>query len=101
MSPARLTERLHFFIAPFTQSMRMNNGGGIKEEGEDIKVLEVSMKDALKMIDDGIIIDAKNHYLIQHLVIKGIVRLSSFSMVDWFFFVRFRARKPVRINRVN
>lgn len=72
MSPGSVTERLHFFIAPFTQSMRVNTGGGVKEEGEDIKVLEVSMKDALKMIDDGIIIDAKTIILIQHLVIKGI-----------------------------
>lgn len=72
MSPGSVTERLHFFVAPFTQSMRVNTGGGVKEEGEDIKVLEVSMKDALKMIDDGIIIDAKTIILIQHLVIKGI-----------------------------
>lgn len=72
MSPGSVTERLHFFIAPFTQSMRVNKGGGVKEEGEDIKVLEVSIKDALKMIDDGIIIDAKTIILIQHLVIKGI-----------------------------
>ncbi|NKI73455.1 NUDIX domain-containing protein [Dickeya sp. CFBP 2040] len=72
MSPGSVTERLHFFIAPFTRDMRVNDGGGIAAEGEDIKVLEVPIKEALEMIDAGTIIDAKTIILIQHLVIKGI-----------------------------
>ncbi len=72
MSPGSVTERLHFFIAPFNHTMRINNGGGVEEEGEDISVLEVPIKHALDMIDNGQIIDAKTIILIQHLVIKGI-----------------------------
>ena len=72
MSPGSVTERLHFFIAPFTHEMRIHDGGGVEEEGEDIRVLEVPIGEALKMIDDGRIIDAKTIILIQHLVIKGI-----------------------------
>ncbi|MDC7868122.1 GDP-mannose pyrophosphatase [Pantoea ananatis] len=72
MSPGSVTERLHFFIAPFTREMRINEGGGLAAEGEDIKVIEVPIQEALAMIDAGIIIDAKTIILIQHLVIKGI-----------------------------
>lgn len=72
MSPGSVTERLHFFIAPFTHDMRIHEGGGVEAEGEDIKVLEIPVKDALEMIDDGRIVDAKTIILIQHLVIKGI-----------------------------
>ena len=72
MSPGSVTERLHFFIAPFTREMRVNEGGGVAEEGEDIKVLEIPMRTALYMIDNGQIIDGKTIILIQHLVIKGI-----------------------------
>ncbi len=52
--------------------MRINEGGGLAAEGEDIKVIEVPIQEALAMIDAGIIIDAKTIILIQHLVIKGI-----------------------------
>lgn len=72
MSPGSVTERLHFFIAPFNHAMRVSDGGGVIEEGEDIKVLEIPMSQALNMIDQGEIVDAKTIILIQHLVIKGI-----------------------------
>lgn len=72
MSPGSVTERLHFFIAPFTREMQINEGGGLAAEGEDIKVIELPINEALAMIDAGIIIDAKTIILIQHLVIKGI-----------------------------
>ncbi|MEH0831963.1 NUDIX domain-containing protein [Pectobacterium cacticida] len=74
MSPGSVTERLHFFIAPYTHAMRIHDGGGLKEEGEDIKVMEIPLKDALQMIDDGQIIDAKTIILLQHVVIKNICK---------------------------
>ncbi|MFP9229337.1 NUDIX domain-containing protein [Pectobacterium cacticida] len=74
MSPGSVTERLHFFIAPYTHAMRIHDGGGLEEEGEDIKVMEVPLKDALQMIDEGHIIDAKTIILLQHVVIKNICK---------------------------
>ncbi|MEH0875111.1 NUDIX domain-containing protein [Pectobacterium cacticida] len=74
MSPGSVTERLHFFIAPYTHAMRIHDGGGLEEEGEDIKVMEIPLKDALQMIDDGHIIDAKTIILLQHVVIKNICK---------------------------
>lgn len=53
--------------------MKITDGGGLEEEGENIEVLELSFNDALSMIDTGEIKDAKTIMLLQHLRIKGIL----------------------------
>ena len=53
--------------------MKITDGGGLKEEGENIKVLELSFEKSLTMIDTGEIKDAKTIMLLQHLRIKGIM----------------------------
>ncbi|OCA71067.1 GDP-mannose pyrophosphatase [Chryseobacterium contaminans] len=73
MSPGSVTEILHFFIAEYSSEMKINDGGGLEEEGEHIEVLELSFDEALKMIDTGEIKDAKTMMLLQHLRIKGIL----------------------------
>nr|WP_314491525.1 GDP-mannose pyrophosphatase NudK [uncultured Chryseobacterium sp.] len=73
MSPGSVTEILHFFIAEYSIEMKMTNGGGLEEEGEDIEVLEISFEKALDMIDTGEIKDAKTIMLLQHLRIKNLV----------------------------
>ena len=66
MSPGSVTERLHFFIAEYEPSMRVSAGGGNADEGEDIEVLEPSIDEALAMIADGRIVDAKTIMLLQY-----------------------------------
>lgn len=73
MSPGSVTEILHFFIAEYSNEMKINDGGGLEEEGEHIEVLELSFDEALTMIDTGEIKDAKTIMLLQHLKIKGIL----------------------------
>ncbi|MFP8892344.1 GDP-mannose pyrophosphatase NudK [Chryseobacterium sp. EZn1] len=73
MSPGSVTEILYFFIAEYSHEMKINNGGGLEEEGENIEVLELSFEESLKMIDTGEIKDAKTIMLLQHLRIKGIL----------------------------
>ncbi|WP_213279699.1 GDP-mannose pyrophosphatase NudK [Chryseobacterium indologenes] len=73
MSPGSVTEILHFFIAEYSNEMKITDGGGLEEEGENIEVLELSFEEALKMIDTGEIKDAKTIMLLQHLRIKGIM----------------------------
>lgn len=73
MSPGSVTEILYFFIAEYSNEMKINDGGGLEEEGENIEVLELSFEEALKMIDKGEIKDAKTIMLLQHLRIKGIM----------------------------
>ncbi|RBY79757.1 GDP-mannose pyrophosphatase [Blastococcus sp. TF02A-26] len=71
MSPGSVTERLHFFAAPYTPADRVSAGGGLVEEGEDIEVLELDVDEALAMVDDGRIADAKTVMLLQWAVLRG------------------------------
>ncbi|WP_027553748.1 NUDIX domain-containing protein [Bradyrhizobium sp. Cp5.3] len=66
MSPGAVTEKMHFFIAEYEPEMRVSDGGGLVHEGEDIEVLELSIDDALAMIPDGRLVDAKTIMLLQH-----------------------------------
>jgi nudix-type nucleoside diphosphatase (YffH/AdpP family) len=66
MSPGSITEKLHFFVAEYDRSMRIGDGGGLAEEGEDIEVLELPIDSALAMISDGRIVDAKSIMLLQY-----------------------------------
>ena len=66
MSPGSVTEKLHFFVAPYEPSMRIGSGGGLAEEGEDIEVLELGIDEALAMVADGRIVDAKTVMLLYH-----------------------------------
>jgi nudix-type nucleoside diphosphatase (YffH/AdpP family) len=70
MSPGSVTEKLHFFVAAHEPSMRIGDGGGLADEGEDIEVLELPIDHAMAMIDDGRIVDAKTIMLLQHAALK-------------------------------
>ena len=70
MSPGSVTEKLYFFVAEYEPSMRVGNGGGIVSEGEDIEVLELSIDEALAMIGDGRIVDAKTIMLLQYAALN-------------------------------
>ncbi len=70
MSPGSVTEKLHFFIAEYDPSMRVGRGGGNPDEGEDIEVLELPIDEALAMIADGRIVDAKTIMLLQYAALK-------------------------------
>ena len=72
MSPGSVTEILHFFIAEYTKKNLLSNGGGVKEEEEDIEVLELLFTDALSMIENGQIRDAKTIMLLQYAQIHGL-----------------------------
>lgn len=65
MSPGSVTERVHFYAAPYTPSARTADGGGVAEEGEDIEVVELALSDALEMCRDGRICDGKTVVLLQ------------------------------------
>lgn len=67
MSPGSVTEILHFFIAEYTKEQKVNEGGGAEHEHENIEVLEMSFNDALAMVNNGEIKDAKTVILLQYL----------------------------------
>lgn len=70
MSPGALTEKIHFFVAEYDPSMRVGAGGGLAHEGEEIEVLELPFDEALAMIDDGRIVDAKTIMLLQYAALR-------------------------------
>jgi nudix-type nucleoside diphosphatase (YffH/AdpP family) len=70
MSPGAVTEKIHFFVAEYEPSMRVSQGGGNPDEGEDIEVLELSIDEALAMIADGRIVDAKTIMLLQYAALR-------------------------------
>jgi len=66
MSPGSLTERVHGFVAEYDAADRVADGGGLEHEGEDIEVLELPIDEALAMMADGRVRDAKTIMLLQH-----------------------------------
>ncbi|MCW3090440.1 MAG: nudK [Ferruginibacter sp.] len=66
MSPGSVTEILHFFVAEYSESMKINDGGGIDHEQEDIEVMELKFDIAMQMIKSGEIRDAKTIMLLQY-----------------------------------
>jgi nudix-type nucleoside diphosphatase (YffH/AdpP family) len=70
MCPGAVTQKLHFFIAEYEPAMRISAGGGLTDEGEDIEVLELSIDQALAMIADGRIADAKTIMLLQYAALN-------------------------------
>ncbi|GAO44615.1 GDP-mannose pyrophosphatase NudK [Flavihumibacter petaseus] len=73
MSPGSVTEILYFFIAEYAASMKVNEGGGVEHEEENIEVLELDIDKALHMVGSGEIKDGKTIMLLQHLRLKGIL----------------------------
>ncbi len=73
MSPGSVTEILHFFVAEYSKSMKLHDGGGIEQEQEDIEVLEMTLDSAMQMIDTGEIKDGKTIMLLQYAKLNQLV----------------------------
>jgi len=73
MSPGSVTEILYFFVASYSDAMKISEGGGLDKEQENIEVLELSFSKAMQMIDSGEIKDAKTIMLLQYAKIHNLV----------------------------
>ena len=73
MSPGSVTEILYFFVAAYTKDMKVHSGGGIAHEQENIEVLELPVDEALQMVEQGAIKDAKTIMLLQYVRLNGLV----------------------------
>jgi len=67
MSPATIMEKVAFFTCEYSPADKVSEGGGLKEEGEDVEVVEITLKQAGSMVAAGQIVDAKTVILIRHL----------------------------------
>ena len=73
MSPGAITEILHLFVGEYDASMKVNDGGGLEHEQEEIEVIEMAFEDAFKKIATGEIKDAKTILLLQYAKINNLV----------------------------
>ncbi len=73
MSPGAVTERLALFVAEYSADDRIGTGGGLHDEGEDIELLEPTFEEAVAMIGDGRICDAKTIILLQYIRLAGLL----------------------------
>ena len=72
MSPGSVTEILYFFIGEYSKDQKVNDGGGVEHEQENIEVLELDLDKAYGMISTGEIRDAKTIMLLQYAKLKKI-----------------------------
>ena len=73
MSPGAVTEILHLFIGEYDDSMKVQEGGGLEHEQEEIEVIEMPFDEAYAMIATGEIKDAKTIILLQYAKINELV----------------------------
>jgi GDP-mannose pyrophosphatase NudK len=66
MSPGAVTEILYFFTAEYQPEMKVSDGGGVATEHEYIEVMELPFEQAMTMIYNGEIKDAKTIMLLLH-----------------------------------
>jgi nudix-type nucleoside diphosphatase (YffH/AdpP family) len=72
MSPGSVTEKLYFYVGEYDASMRVHDGGGVADEGEDLEVIEMPLQAALRAIDEGEIVDGKTIMLLQYVALRGL-----------------------------
>jgi hypothetical protein len=53
--------------------MKVNDGGGLEHEEENIEVLEIDIDKAMKMVENGEIKDAKTIMLLQYIKLNSIL----------------------------
>jgi nudix-type nucleoside diphosphatase (YffH/AdpP family) len=73
MSPGSVTEILHMFVAEYSPEMKINGGGGLEEEQEEIEVLELPIDQAMAMTENGEIKDGKTIMLLQYVKLHGLL----------------------------
>ncbi len=73
MSPGSVTEIVHFFVAAYSNDLRINDGGGIADEQENIEVLEMPFAEALEKINSGGIRDGKTIMLLQYAQLHNLL----------------------------
>ena len=72
-SPGVMTEKMHFFVGEYTDDMKVNEGGGLESEHEDIEVLEIPFIKAIGMLNNGEIVDTRTIVLLQYAIIHKLL----------------------------
>jgi nudix-type nucleoside diphosphatase (YffH/AdpP family) len=73
LSPGLMKERTYLYVASYNEDSKVDKGGGLASENEEIEVLETSFITALKMIETEEIIDARTIMMLQYLQINRLI----------------------------
>ena len=74
-SPGAHKEKLHYYYAFYDDTIRVNSGGGLRSEQEDIEIDEYSLSQIPEMLLSGSIVDAKTITLLQWALLhKDIIK---------------------------
>ncbi|HZV70135.1 MAG TPA: NUDIX hydrolase [Saprospiraceae bacterium] len=72
VSPGILNERIHLFLGNVDESSRINAGGGVKHEDEDIELVWIPRSEAMRWLEKQTIGDAKTIVALQWHFRKGL-----------------------------
>ena len=68
-SPGACSERIHLYLGHVSSATRVGPGGGTSETGDDIRVHEMPLDEASRLVREGVIRDAKTIIALQHLLL--------------------------------
>ena len=71
MSPGSVTEHVTFFAGTYGERTRVGDGGGAEGEHEQVEIVELTVPDAMRMVADGRIADAKTVLALLQLRLDG------------------------------
>ena len=71
LSPGGSSERVHLFVAHVSIDERASAGGGVAGEGEDTRLCILGRAEALRLLREGGIVDAKTMVALQALFCMG------------------------------
>lgn len=69
-SPGSVTEKPYHFLASYSLTDKVHQGGGLDSEGEDIEVEEIALDELGEAVLQGKLRDMKTILLIQHLMLS-------------------------------
>ena len=75
-TPGAHKELIHLFIAFYEDEDKKGMGGGLKEEFEDIEILELTFDEVKSIFREGQIQDSKTMILIQYAMILSYIPIS-------------------------
>jgi nudix-type nucleoside diphosphatase (YffH/AdpP family) len=73
VSPGGTSERIHLYYAVVYNKDKVHNGGGLPSEQEDIQILEYHYEQAMELLNNGVINDARTLiglYWLDNLMLK-------------------------------
>jgi hypothetical protein len=68
--PGISTERMTLYLAAYGPADRVADGGGVAAEGEDIAVVELTLKALAELMERGALVDMKTLALTQALRLR-------------------------------